>query len=57
MLSAPTILVVYPLVGFGLGYAAVRFLHWPEWVPVLTLVMGLAQGMREVYRLGKRIEK
>lgn len=52
MLSAPTILIVYPLVGFGLGYLAVRFWHWPEWVQLITLLMGFVQGLREVYRLG-----
>ena len=52
MLSAPTILIVYPLVGFGLGYLTVRFWHWPEWVQLVTLLMGFVQGLREVYRLG-----
>jgi F0F1-type ATP synthase assembly protein I len=52
MMSAPTILIVYPLVGFGLGYLTVRFWHWPEWVQLVTLLMGFVQGLREVYRLG-----
>ena len=52
MMSAPTILIVFPLVGFGLGYLMVRFWHWPEWVQLVTLLMGFVQGLREVYRLG-----
>ena len=57
ILSAPTILIVYPLVGFGIGYLTVRLWHWPDWVPIVTLLMGLIQGMRDVYRLGLKIEK
>lgn len=54
--SAPTILIVYPLVGFGIGYLGMRLWNWPAWVAIITLLMGLAEGMREVYRLGKKME-
>lgn len=54
--SAPTILIVYPLVGFGIGYLGMRLWNWPAWVAIITLLMGLVQGMREVYRLGQKSE-
>ena len=57
LMSAPTMLIVFPLVGWGLGYLAVKYWHWPAWVQIVTLLMGLVQGMREVYRLGMQIEK
>jgi F0F1-type ATP synthase assembly protein I len=57
LMSAPTILIVFPLVGFALGYLTVKLWHWPLWVPVVTLLMGFVQGMREVYGLGKKLER
>jgi hypothetical protein len=56
LMSAPTIIIVYPLVGFGLGYLTVKLWHWPLWVPVITMVMGLIQAMREVIKLGKKLQ-
>ena len=57
LLSAPTMLIVFPLVGFGLGYWLMKIFNWPLWVPVITLVMGFIQGIREVINLGKRLDK
>jgi len=53
--AAPTIIIVYPLVGFTLGYLTVRFWHWPFWVPILTMVMGLVQAIRELHSLSRKI--
>jgi F0F1-type ATP synthase assembly protein I len=57
LFSAPTILIVYPLVGFGLGYLGYRLWHWPQWISIVTLLMGFVQGIREVVSLGKKLEK
>jgi F0F1-type ATP synthase assembly protein I len=57
MLSAPTILITYPLVGFGLGWLGAKYWHWPDWIMLVTLLMGLVQGMREVYKLGMKLQK
>lgn len=53
--SAPTIIIVYPIVGFVLGWLTVRYWNWPFWVPVVTTVAGLVEAIREVYRLSKKI--
>ncbi|MFH1677173.1 MAG: AtpZ/AtpI family protein [bacterium] len=57
MLSAPTMLIVFPLVGFALGCWLAHIFHWPLWVAVITLLMGFVQGIREVIKLGNRLEK
>ncbi len=53
--AAPTIIIVYPLVGWFVGWFPYRFWHWPYWVPILTMLMGLAQAIRELYKLSRKI--
>ncbi len=53
--SATTIIIVYPVVGFIVGWLMVRFWHWPAWVPALTTVAGVVEGIREVYKLSKKV--
>lgn len=55
--STPTMLIVYPLVGFGLGYLTVYYWNWSILVPVVTMVLGLVQGIREVIKIGSKIDK
>jgi F0F1-type ATP synthase assembly protein I len=55
--STPTMLIVYPLVGFGLGYLTVHDWNWSIMVPVVTMILGLVQGIREVIKIGKKIDK
>lgn len=55
--STPTMLIVYPLVGFGLGYLTVYYWNWSILVPVVTMVLGLVQGIREVIKIGGKIDK
>jgi len=57
MLSAPNIIIVFPLVGFGIGYALAKAFHWPMWIAIITLLMGFIQGIREVIRLGEKMSK
>jgi F0F1-type ATP synthase assembly protein I len=57
LLAAPTIIIVYPLVGFFLGWLTVRYWSWPDWVMLLTTLGGVVEGIREVYRLSKKIER
>ncbi|HDS30615.1 MAG TPA: hypothetical protein ENN67_06165 [Firmicutes bacterium] len=57
MLAAPTIIIVYPLVGFFIGWLTVKYWSFPEWVMLLTLVGGVAEGIREIFRLNKRISQ
>jgi len=53
--ATPTILIVYPIVGFLLGYLTVKYLGWPFWVPIVTMLLGLVQAIREVYRLSRKV--
>jgi len=53
--SAPTIIIVFPIVGYILGWLPVKYLGWPWWVPLITMVMGLVQAIREVYSLSRKI--
>ncbi len=50
-------LIVYPLVGFGLGYLTVHYWNWSIMVPVVTMILGLVQGIREVLKIGSKIDK
>ena len=53
--AAPTIIIVYPIVGYLIGYLTVRYLHWPFWVPIVTMVAGLIQAIRELHALSRKI--
>lgn len=55
--STPYMLIVYPLVGFGLGYLTVYYWHWSIFVPVVTMVLGLVQGIREVLKIGEKLDR
>jgi len=57
LMSAPTIIIVFPLVGYGLGWLGMNYLGWPWWVPILTMVAGLVQAIREVIKLAKKVYK
>jgi len=53
--SAPTIIIVYPIVGFALGYMGYKLWGWPIWISMITMLLGLIQGIREIYKLSKKI--
>ena len=53
--SAPTIIIVYPIVGFFVGYIPHKLWNWPIWVALITMILGLVQAIREIYKLGKKI--
>ncbi|MCX6645545.1 MAG: hypothetical protein NTY09_04185 [bacterium] len=55
--STPYSLIVYPLVGFGLGYLTVYYWHWSIFVAVATMILGLIQGIREVVKIGENLDK
>lgn len=55
--GAPTLLIVSPIVGFILGYLTVKYWNWPLWVPVLTLIMGFVQGIRETLKMSSKVQK
>ena len=57
LMAAPTLIIVYPLVGFGLGWLCVKYLGWPWWVPLLTMMAALVQAIREVTKLAKKVYK
>jgi len=52
----PMMLLAAPLVGFGIGWALVRWLHVGEWVKVVMTALGMIAGGREVYLLLKKAE-
>jgi len=53
--AAPTIVIVYPLVGYFIGWLTVRYWGWPYWVPIVTMVAALIQAIRELIKLSRRI--
>ena len=53
--SASTIIITYPLVGFGLGYLGHYLWGWPKWISMITTILGLIQAIREVYKLSKKV--
>jgi F0F1-type ATP synthase assembly protein I len=55
--TTPYLLIVYPLVGFGLGYLTVYYWHWTIFVAVATMILGLIQGIREVVKMGENLNK
>ena len=55
LLAAPTIVIVYPLVGWFLGWLTVKYWQWPYWVPILTMVAALVQAILELVKLSKHI--
>ncbi len=54
-LSIPGLLLAGPLVGYGLGWAAMTYLGAPRWVTMVCLVLGLISGIRESILVVKRI--
>lgn len=56
MLSAPNILIGFPLAGAFLGWLLTKFLNWPIWVVPLVMMLGVIQGIREVIKLSKKSE-
>jgi F0F1-type ATP synthase assembly protein I len=55
MMSTANIIIAYPLVGFGVGWLLVRYLHFPDWVMVVTMILGLVQGIREILNISRRM--
>ena len=54
--STPYILIVYPIVGFIVGYLPVYYWGWSIIISVVLMVLGLVQGIREVIKIGNRFE-
>ena len=55
LLAAPTIIIVYPIVGFIIGYLLARQFNWPMWITMIPMLLGLIQAIREVYNLSKKV--
>lgn len=53
--AAPTIIIVYPIVGFLIGYFLARQFDWPMWTAMIPMLLGLIQAIREVYNLSKKV--
>ena len=53
--SASTIIITYPIVGFGLGFLCHKLWGWPVWISMITTILGLIQAIREVYKLSKKV--
>ncbi len=56
-MSIPTVMAAGPLVGWGLGWAAIRYLHAPEWIEPVCMALGFAAGVRETIRIVRRLDK
>lgn len=48
-------IIVFPIVGFFLGYLPTKYWGWPFWVPLITMLLGLVQAIREIYKLSKKV--
>ncbi len=42
------------LVGTGIGYLLDRFLGTKPWLLIIFMMLGMAAGFRNIYRLGMR---
>lgn len=56
-LSIPGLLLSGPLVGYGLGWLAMRYLGWPAWVAGVGLILGLVSGIRESILVIKKLSR
>lgn len=58
-MSIPTLLLAGPATGFLLAYLAIRVLHLEgdaaKWTQVGLVLLGMAAGGRETYKLIRRI--
>jgi F0F1-type ATP synthase assembly protein I len=55
-LTIPMMMAAGPLVGFGLGWAAGRYLGAPGWVTPICIAVGFAAGVRQTIRLIRQLE-
>ena len=55
-LTIPMVMVSGPLVGWGLAWAAQRFLGAPGWTTPIGIVIGFLAGIRQTIQLIRRLE-
>ena len=56
-MTIPMVMAAGPLVGWGLGWAARRYLGAPNWVMLVGVVVGLAAGIRQTILLIRQLER
>lgn len=52
--SIPMLLLISPLLGYGFGTLADRWLHCRPWGSTIGLLVGMVAGVREVVRIIRR---
>lgn len=55
--SIPMLLLISPLIGYGFGTLADRWLHSRPWGSTIGLILGMVAGVREVVRIVRRVGK
>jgi F0F1-type ATP synthase assembly protein I len=55
-LTIPMVMAAGPLVGWGLAWAARRWLNAPDWFTPIAIGLGLAAGIRQTIQLIRRLE-
>ena len=56
-LTIPMVMAAGPLVGFGLAWAAQRWLGAPGWTKFVGIALGTAAGIRQLMQLLKRMQE
>ena len=56
-LMIPPLMLAGPLVGYGLGWLAQKYLHWGDWAPLAGLFLGFLAAIREIIIILKKISK
>jgi F0F1-type ATP synthase assembly protein I len=51
------VLVVSTFIGYGLGYLFTHYLHAPDWVAIICLLVGIIAGFVEMIRMAVQISK
>jgi len=51
------LLIVSPIVGYGVGYLVDRWLKSAPWGGIVGLLLGFAAGGRETYRVYRRYQE
>lgn len=54
MLAIPTLLIISPLAGFGLGVWLDRRWHTAPWLAIVGLILGFVAAGRETWLIYKR---
>ncbi|MFZ5979457.1 MAG: AtpZ/AtpI family protein [Candidatus Zixiibacteriota bacterium] len=55
-MAIPTIFIVAPMIGFGVGYWADEKLGWSPYLTVLGIILGFGAAAKETYQIIKKYQ-